>query len=72
MSDAQFEELLAGQPEEIQDEILSINTDARDLGLRVALLLTLMAALAGVANAFRMMRLPDPAPSGAAEGMALA
>ena len=26
MSDAQLEELLAGQPEEIQDEILSINT----------------------------------------------
>ena len=30
MSDAQLEELLAGQPEEIQDEILSINDDARD------------------------------------------
>ena len=41
MSDAQLEELLAGQPEEIQDEILSINTDARDLALQVALLVTL-------------------------------
>ena len=29
MSDAQLEELLAGQPEEIQDEIVGINADAR-------------------------------------------
>jgi ABC-type spermidine/putrescine transport system permease subunit II len=71
MSDAQLEALLAGQPEEIQDEILSINTDARHLSLQVALLVTLLAALIGVVNAFRMMRLPDPEPSGAAEGMAL-
>ena len=52
MSDAQLEELLAGQPEEIQDEILSINDDARDLALQVALLATLIAALIGVANSF--------------------
>jgi hypothetical protein len=63
MSDAQLEELLAGQPEEIQDEILSINTDARHLALQVALLFTLLASLIGVANASRMMRLPDPEPS---------
>jgi MFS family permease len=68
MSDAQLEELLAGQPEEIQDEILSINDDARDLALQVALLVTLLAALTGVVNAFRMMRLPDPQPSSALEG----
>ena len=71
MSDAQLEELLAGQPEAIQDEILSINTDARHLALQVALLVALLASLVGVVNAFRMMRLPDPAPSAAAEGMAL-
>ena len=70
MSDTQLDELLAGQPEAIQDEILSINTDARNLGLQVALLVTLLAALVGIANAFRMMRLPDPKPT-AAEGMAL-
>ena len=70
MSDAQLDELLAGQPEAIQDEILSINTDARNLGLQVALLLTLLAALVGIANAFRMTRLPDPKPT-TAEGMAL-
>jgi hypothetical protein len=32
MSNTQLEELLAGQPEEIQDEIISINTDAVALG----------------------------------------
>lgn len=63
MSDAQLERLLAGQPQEIQDEILSINTDARHLALQIALLITLLASLVGLANAFRMMRLPDPAAS---------
>ena len=58
----------AGQPETIQDEILSINTDARHLALQVALLVALLAALVGFVNAFRMMRLPDPAPSVPAEG----
>jgi MFS family permease len=71
MSDAQLEELLANQPSEIRDEIISINTDARHLALQVALLLTLIAALIGLFNAFRMMRLPDPQPSGSVEGMAL-
>ena len=71
MSDAQLEQLLVGEPEAIQDEILSINTDARHLALQVALLVALLASLVGVVNAFRMMRLPDPAPSTAVEGMAL-
>jgi MFS family permease len=71
MSDAQLEELLAGQPEAIQDEILSINTDARHLSLQVALLVTLLAAGIGIANAIRMVRLPDPAPSEAVEGMVI-
>ena len=72
MTNTALEELLAGQPEEIQDEIIRINTDARPLALQVALLVPLLAALAGLANAFRMMRLPDIAPSAAAEGVALA
>ena len=71
MSDEQLEDLLAGQPEAIQEEILSINTDARHLALQVALLVTLIAALIGLFNSFRMMRLPDPAPSTPAEGTAL-
>ena len=61
MSNAQFQELLADEPEEIQDEIISINEDARSLSLQVALLIPLLAALIGLFNSFRMMRLPDPA-----------
>jgi hypothetical protein len=63
MSDEQLTKLVAEEPPEVQDEILSINTDARHLSLQVALLLTLIAALIGLFNSFRMMRLPDPAPS---------
>jgi MFS family permease len=72
MTNTQLEELLAGQPEEIRDEIVSINTDARPLALQVALLVPLLAALAGLANAFRMMRLPEVRPSAAAEDVARA
>jgi hypothetical protein len=71
MSNTQLEELLAEQPGEIQDEIISINTDARPLALQVALLIPLSAALIGLFNSFRMMRLPDPVPSSSVEGTAL-
>ena len=71
MSDAQLGELLADQPEAVQEEILSINTDARNLALQVALLVSLLAALVGVAIAFRMMRLPDPAQSAAGKDLGL-
>jgi hypothetical protein len=71
MTNAQLEEVLAGQPEATQQEIIRINTDARPLALQVALLIPILAALLGLLNSFRMMRLPDPSPSGAAEGMAL-
>jgi EmrB/QacA subfamily drug resistance transporter len=71
MSNTQLDEQLAGQPEEIQDEIVRINTDARPLALQVALLVPILAGLVGLFNAFRMMRLPDPQPSGSVEGMAL-
>jgi EmrB/QacA subfamily drug resistance transporter len=71
MSNTQLEQLLAEQPEEIQDEIVRINTDARPIALQVALLVPVIAALAGLLNSFRMMRLPDPTPSSSAEGLAL-
>ena len=70
MSNTQLEEQLAGQPEEIQDEILRINTEARPFALQVALLIPLLAGLIGLFNSFRMMKLPDPAP-GSTEGMVL-
>ena len=62
MSNTQLEELLADEPEPIQDEIIRINTDARPLALQVALLLPILAGLIGLLNSFRMMRLPDPKP----------
>jgi EmrB/QacA subfamily drug resistance transporter len=71
LSNTQLEEQLAGQPKDVQDEIVRINTDARPLALQVALLIPLLAGLVGLFNAFRMLRLPDPEPSGSFEGMAL-
>jgi hypothetical protein len=71
MSNTHLQERLAGQPQEVQDEIIRINTDARPLALQVALLVPLLAALLGLVTSFRMARLPDPAPSGSAEGMML-
>jgi len=70
MSNTQLEELLVGQPEEIQDEIIRINTDARPFALQVALLVPILAGLVGLFNSFRMMRLPDPESSGSVEGAA--
>jgi MFS family permease len=70
LSNAQLEDQLAGQPEEIQDEIVRINTEARPIALQVALLVPLLAAIVGVFVSFRMTRLPDPSSS-SAEGMVL-
>ena len=71
MSNTHLEQLLAGQPEDVQAEIIRINTDARPKALQIALLVPLLAALLGLFNGFRMTRLPDPEPSAAAEGMML-
>jgi EmrB/QacA subfamily drug resistance transporter len=71
MSNAQLEELLAGQPEDVREEIVSINTDARPLALQVALLVPLLAALIGLLISFRMVRLRDPAPSSGMAGAAV-
>jgi hypothetical protein len=71
MTNAQDEALLADQPEEIQDEIIRIDTEARPISLQVALLMPLLAGLIGLLNSFRMMRLPDVKPSAAAEEMLL-
>jgi len=67
MSNTALAELLADQPPAIREEVVRINTDARPLALQVALLVPLLAALAGLFNAFRMMRLPDPVPAGSGE-----
>ena len=69
MTNTHLEELLVGQPADVQEEILRINTEARPIALQIALLIPLVAALLGLVNGFRMTRLPDPEPSSAAEGL---
>jgi len=71
MTNTQLQKQLAGRPQQTQDEIISINTDARHRALQVALLIPILAGLAGLFTSFRMMRIPEPEPSAAAEGMAL-
>ncbi len=71
MSNTQLAEQLAGQPPDVQAEIIRINTDARHIALQVALLVPLLAGLLGLVNSFRMMRIPEVAPSAAIEGLVL-
>ena len=58
MTNTQLEEQLAGQPADVQAEIIRINTDARPLALQIALLIPILAALAGLAEL-----VPDDAPA---------
>jgi MFS family permease len=71
VSNAQLEELLPDEPPAVQAEILRINDEASDLALQVALLVPILAALLGLFNSFRMMRLPDIEPSPSVEAAAL-
>lgn len=71
MSNSQLQQLLADQPQEVQDEILSINTDARSLSLQIALLVPIFAGAIGIVNSFKMMKLPDIKPSADLEGVSL-
>jgi hypothetical protein len=59
MSNTQLAELLADQPADVREEIVSINTDVRPKSLQIALLVPLIAALAGLGIGLRMVRLPD-------------
>jgi MFS family permease len=72
MSNAQLEELLAGQPQDVRAEIVAINSDARPLALQIALLVPLLAAALGLLASFRMVRLPErtPVPPGEAAAAA--
>ncbi len=71
MSNTALQQQLAGQSPEVQAEVIRINTDARPRALQVALLVPLLAALLGLLNSFRMLRLPDPKPSSTADGTLL-
>jgi hypothetical protein len=71
MSNTALQEQLKGQPAATREEIIRINTDARHVALQIALAIPLLAALLGLFNSFRMMRLPDPTASTATDGMVL-
>jgi MFS family permease len=64
MSNTQLNELISSQPQNVKDEIVSINTKARNQALQIALFVPLIAVLLGFVNSFRMTRLPDPKPAG--------
>jgi EmrB/QacA subfamily drug resistance transporter len=70
ISNTDLEQLLARESERTQEEIIRINTDARHRALQVALLVPILAAFAGLLNSFRMVRVPEPTPTHAAEEMA--
>jgi MFS family permease len=59
MSNSHLEEQLAGQPPDVSAEIVRINTEARPLALRVALLVPLLAAVLGLFVSLGMRRLPE-------------
>jgi len=69
MSNTQLEQVLADEPEDVQQEVIDINTDVRPRALQVALLVPILAALVGLFNGFRMVRIPEPKPSSSLEGM---
>ncbi|MET1043594.1 MAG: MFS transporter [Microbacteriaceae bacterium] len=71
LSNTQLDELLEGQPEAVQEEIIRINTDARPLALQIALLIPILAGLIGLGLSFRMLRIPDPKPAGEGAGAVL-
>ena len=68
MSTTALDEQISGEPPEVEAEVLAINAEARDRSLQVALLVPLLAALLGLGNSFRMLRLPDVKPSASLEG----
>ena len=71
MSNSQLEQQISGEPPAVEAEVVAINNDARNLSLQVALLVPLLAALLGLANSFRMLRLPDRKPSSSLDGLGL-
>jgi len=71
MSNTQLTEQLEGQSPDVQEEIVRINTDVRPLALQIGLLIPILSALVGLANSFRMARLPELRRSAAIEGLDL-
>ncbi|MFG1622645.1 MFS transporter [Kribbella sp. NPDC049227] len=60
MSNTELDKVLVKQPQDIREEIIRINTEARPIALQVALGIPILAGLAGLVVSFRMVRLKDP------------
>ena len=71
MSSTQLEEQITAQPAAVEKEVVAINDHARNLSLQIALFVPLIAALLGLLNSLRMMRLPDVKPASSREGLDL-
>jgi MFS family permease len=71
MSNTQLQDQIKAEPPQVQEEVLGINTDATRRSLQFALLIPLLAALIGLFNTFRMVRLPDIKPSASLDGVGL-
>lgn len=69
VSDAQLADVVSGEPPPVQEAVLEINREARDRALQIALIVPLLAAVIGLATAFRTVRLPDIEPSSDAVGV---
>ena len=69
MSNTALQQQIAGEPKVVQDEVLAINSHARNISLQFALLIPFLASVLGLVNAFRMLRLPDIAPAADIEGV---
>jgi MFS family permease len=70
MSNTALEEQIAGQPADVQAEIIRINTEARPIALQFALLVPLIVGILGFLASLRMVRLPDVEPLASTEGLA--
>jgi EmrB/QacA subfamily drug resistance transporter len=69
MSNTQLAEQIEGQPPEIEAAVLEVNDKARNRSLQMALVVPLAAAVLGLLNSFRMVRLPDIKPSAPLDGL---
>jgi hypothetical protein len=69
MSNTKLDSLLATEPQNIKDEVIRINTEARPRALQFALLVPILASTVGLINSFRMKKLPDPKANASAEGV---
>jgi hypothetical protein len=69
VTNTQLERMLSTERPKVQDEVIAINTKARHRALQIALLVPLLAAVLGLLNSLRMLKLPDPKPSADLEGL---